>query len=811
VSFSQPFRQLRTAPAFSAVVIGIFALGIGATTAIFGVVNGVLLRPLPYPTPDRLVQLWEVSASGGRMPVAGPNFDDVQAQSLAFAALAEMSGPGVSSVTGGREPVRASVSAVSQDFFRVLGLSPVVGRTFQPDEQHEGATPTAVISNGFWQRTMGGDPAVLGRTLHFDDKAYTVIGVLPAAADLPVGTDIWTPAGLYGPMTSRTAHNWHVVGRLRTGVTVEQANREVAGTFSGLHQKYGDAIDAVSGAVVPLREQLVGSARPTLLVLLAASFLLLLIACTNAANLLVARLASRQNEIAVRTALGASSGRLLRQFLWESLVLSIGGGIVGIALGQGVLHGMLALQSGQLPRAADVTLDWRVMAFAFVLSCAAGAVMALVAAWRATHRDIRGSLSEAQRTLSGGSSYRLRSALVVAQFALTLPMLAGAGLLARSFQRLLAVQPGFITTGAAVLEVSVPAGDSASQRQRVQVYDALARRLRAIPGVASVGGVSTMPLAQDGGADGTFLIMSSASERLDPSTMGRLFRDTSRTGYADFRLAGPGYFKTMHIPVLSGRGFDDRDEYAAPNVAVISKSLADARWPGRSPIGQVIQYGNMDGDLRPFTIVGVVGDVREANLAAPPRPVFYGDYRQRPAAAINLSLVMAVQPGGDEGTVMTAARKIVREVAPDVPPRLRTIESIVSSSLVSRRFTLVLVATFGLAALVLAALGIYGVTSYLVAERRREFGIRLALGATGGRLLGMVLRQGAMLALAGIVAGGVLSIAATRAVAGLLYGVSPGDPVAFLAVTVVLAAVALAASWIPARRAARREPAEVLR
>ncbi len=803
-------RQFRKAPGFAAVTVAVFALGIGASAAIFSVVNGVLLRPLPYPAPDRIVQLWEVNTRGGHMAVAEPNFEDIQARARSFGTIAQMANYGVVAVSGPREPVRAQIAVVSADFFHVLDVRPVVGRAFRPDEQQQGAAPAAIVSYGFWQRTYGGSDAVLGAPLRIDDRSYTIIGVMPPTVDEPVGTQIWLPSGLNPRNTSRTAHNWQVIGRLAAGVPLDRAQREVSGIMRSLKQQYGDQIDGVDGALVPLREQLVGDTRPTLLVLLGASLVLLLIACTNAVNLLVARMASRQGELAVRVALGAGRGRLLQQFLAESLVLALAGGTVGVVLARVGVTAILGLQHGRIPRADNVSVDWRVLLFAFGLSLAAAAAMAVVAAWRGAHRDVRAALSEAQRTVSGGgSSYRVRRALVAAQIAMTLAMLVSAGLLARSFQRVLSVQPGFSTAPAVVLDLSVPAGDSAALVQRVQLYERLAARLRALPGVSSVGAVNVMPLSQEGAGDGTFLVMSSRDEKIDPSQFERLFADPSRTGHAEYRVAGPGYFSTLHIPVLRGRTFDDRDSYTAPSVAVISQSLAEARWPGRDPIGQIIQYGNMDGDLRPFTIVGVVGDVREANLAARPRPTFYADYRQRPQAFGSLDIVIATT--GDETPVISAARRVAHDLAPDVPPRLRTMDQIVSNSVADRRFVLALVGAFGAAALMLATIGIYGVVAFLVAERRREIGIRLALGATRSQIVGLVVGQGARMAAAGIVVGAALALGATRVLTGFLYDVSPSDPAAFAFVVGGVTLVALAASWVPARRASRTEPSEIIR
>jgi putative ABC transport system permease protein len=804
-------RTLLRKPAFTLVVIATLALGIGSSTAVFSVVSGVLLRPLPYPQAERIVQFWEVNPQHHHMQVADANYRDLAARAHSFAALAEFADYGVVPVSGGTEPVRAHAAVVSKEFFQVLGVAPLHGRLFVDAEQREGGSPAVIVSYGFWQRAFGGKPGALGATLRIGGEPYVVVGIMPPQVDLPVGAEVWAPGERLPHYPSRSAHNWRVIARLRDGVTVAQADREASAVMQALRQEYGDEVTAVDGTVVPLREQLVGSTRPTLLVLLGASLVLLLIACTNAVNLLVARTASRQGEFALRTALGAGRGRLLRQFLVECLALSVAGSVVGVVLARLGVAWMLALQTGQLPRAGDVSVDWRVLAFALALSIGAGLAMAFWVAWWVTRRDLREALTEGQRSVfGGGASSRMRRALVVAQFAMTLVLLMAAGVLARSFQRLLSVEPGFSTAGAVVLDLGAPGGDdSTALRRRIQLYDGIASRLAAIPGVSSVGAVNSMPLAVEGAGDGTFLIMTTAREQLDLSQFETLARNPERSGQAEFRLAGPGYFAALRIPLRRGRVFEAQDTYDAPHVAVISQSLADEKWRDRDPIGQVIEFGNMDGDLRYFTIVGVVGDVRESDLAAAPRPTFYANYRQRPNRAGAMNFVIATR--GSETPVIAAARRIARELAPESPPRIRTIEDIVSTSLADRRFVLVLVGTFGSAALLLATLGIYGVMTYLVTERRREIGVRLALGATGSGIVRLVVGQGARMTWLGIGIGIAIALAGMRTLAGFLYGVSPLDPVAFLAVAALLAAVGAIASWASARRAAAVSPVEVLR
>lgn len=807
------FRTLSRAPFFTVIALLTLALGIGATTAIFTVVDGVLLRPLPYPEPQRIVRLSEVSAKGGKMNFSDPDFEDIEAQTRSFTSLARVSDFGVVSTVAGNEAVRARLAAASKDFFRTMEVHPLRGRFFAPDEQREGGTPAVVVSYGFWRGALGGAPIEQGTTLTFDGKVFTVVGVAPPELDYPAGTELWMPAELVGRRPSRTAHNWPVLARLAPGVTLAQASADADNIARRLKQQYGDATDMVGAAMVPLREQMVGKLEPALLILLGASAVLLLIACANVVNLMMARMAAREGEYALRLALGASRARLVQQFVAESLVLATGGGMLGVVLAAVGVRALLAMQSGNIPRAADVHVSWSVLAFALGVSVAAALAMGLLTALRAGRGDLRAALAESQRTQAGaGATLRLRGALVVAQVAATIVLLVGAGLLGRSFIKLLAVDPGFRTESSLVLDVSLPSGsnhDSVWATRTVGFYDALMDRLRAIPGVREVGGVTLLPLSGENGGNGTFLIMTSADEQVDMESLSRLFRDPSRTGNAEFRVASAGYFRAMNIPLVKGRLFDERDTRESPHVAVISEALAKKRWPNEEPIGKVIQFGNMDGDLHPFTIVGVVGDVREESLATEPEPMFYADYRQRPWAAYNFDVVM--QGNVENAAVIAAARRAVNDLRPDVPPRFRTIETVVSTSVADRRFTLLLIAVFGASALLLATLGVYGVISYLVTQRRQEIGVRIALGAQSSDVMKLVLHQGALLAGIGIVVGGAAALALTRLIRGMLFGVSTTDPLAFVAVILCMLAVALLASFIPARRAAGIAPMSILR
>ena len=714
-------------------------------------------------------------------------------------------------VNGLHEPARVSGAEVSRDFFSVFGLHPEIGRVFAADELRPGAAPAAVVSDAFWRRYLDASPAAVGRTITIGSKLFTVVGVMPPEMNYPAGNEVWMPQELEDwSSPSRTSHGWRVVGRLKDGVTELQAKQDLSSVSRQLKKQYGDETWMSDGDLVALREQLVGKVRTTVLVLFGAAAFLLLIACANVVNLLVARMTLRRAEIGLRLALGATRLKLAQQFLIEAGVLSALGGMLGIALAMGGVRLLLAIQTGNLPRANEIRVDWRVLLFAVVVSGLTAIALGLLAVWQGTRSDIRETLSSSQRTQAGsGSSARVRRSLVVSQMALTVVLLVGAGLLARSFMRLLEINPGFRTQHVVVLSMALPYDNATDAHQRrVGFYRELMTRLRAIPGVARVGMATGVPLV-DGGADGEFLILSRPDQQVSFDDWTAMRNDPTRSGNADYRVVDGDYFRTMGIQLLRGRQFSAGDQANTQRVALISASLAKQKWPNEDPIGKIIQYGNMDGDLRPFTVVGVVGDVRGESLAADPQPTFYASQPQSKYSGNAFHVV--IQTPGDPTSIIASARGIAREMRPDVPPVLRTIENVVSTSVADRRFVLVLVGVFGSAALVLATLGVYSVISYLVSQRRQEIGVRIALGAQRGDVLGLVLRQGGSLALIGIVVGGIGALFVTRLLKGLVYGVSTTDPIAFGAVIALLGAVALLASWLPARRASRVDPMDVLR
>lgn len=821
-------RTLRKNPAFTATALATLTLGIGANTAIFSVVNGVLLRPLPYPEPDEVVQVRSVFGNGSSgQNVSFPNYEDLREESRTFDAMAAYAAD-VSSVSGTGGAVRLTTAWVSAGFFEVLGVTPALGRTFLPEELGTGAS-AAVVSHAYWQSRLGADQDLSNQVVRMGDRVFDVVGVMPPGFAFPTDAELWLASQETSATQSRSAGNFQVIGRLRAGVTPEQGNADLSAVARDLKLRYGDDTPMYDAAVVPLREELVGHTRPALLILLGAAGFLLLIACANVVNLLLARMASRQRELSVRLALGASARRLVGHVLAEALVLSLAGGLLGILLASRGVPALLALEPGGLPRLDQVGADWLVLLFALGISLATALALALVPALRATGADVRGALASTQRTTTGGASaHSIRRILVVSQVAATLMLLVGASLLARSFFRVLDVDPGYRTRDALVMDLWVPWDEGEAAITRLGLFhEELRSRLRGVAGVEEVGGVNTFPLS-GGGSNGTFVVLNSLDEipglaalrrREDSAELmtqpaaleqyDRLSRDSTRTGSAEYRIAGEGYFRAMGIPLLRGRLFDDRDRPDAPHVAVISESLAESRWPGQDPLGRLIEFGNMDGDLRPFTVVGVVGDVREQSTAALPRPTIYASASQRPGKTYNYHI--ALRGAADQATMVAAARRIVAELNPNVPVRFRTLEQIFSESLAERRFTLLLLGAFGATALLLAVLGIYGVISYLASQRTREIGIRIAIGARPADVRRLLMGQGAGLAAIGIAIGLVLAVGLTRFLAGLLYEVNALDPVTLVGVSLALGLVALLASYLPARRASRVDPMVTLR
>ena len=805
-------RSLLRTPGFTAITVLTLAVGIGSATAIFSVVQGVLLEPLPFPESDRMVQVWQINRESGQTAFSDANFADVRERVPALSAMAQYQA-GVYSVTGGTEPIRAIVGRVSREFFDAMGVRPALGRPWVPDEQQEGGPGAVIVSHGFWQSALGGDPRFAERTLTFDDRVHAVVGVMPPGFDFPMQSELWVPREQYPVLPSRTAHNWRVVGRLASGASLTQAQAQASAIARELASRLGDDTWMMDAEIVPLREQMVGRVRPALMLLLGAAGLLLLIAGANVINLLLARATAREGELALRLALGANRGRLTKLFVAESLVLTIASGVLGVLLASWGVTALLALEPGNLPRLDEVGVNGWVLVFAIGLSLVTALLLGLAVVARAMSAAHTHTLVSGRRTGGGSaSSGRVRGGLVAAQVALTVVLLVGATLLGRSFVRLMAVDPGFRTDDAVLMTLSHPFPRTPDDEARLtSFHQELLDRTARLPGVAQVGAANDLPMGGNN-ANGTFGILGSMEDMqllADMEKLREFMSDPARLGQAAYRVATPGYFPAMGIPLVRGRMFDERDVRGAPHVALISEALARQRWPDEDPIGKLIQFGNMDGDLTPMTVVGIVGDVREYGLEGNAEAILYGNALQRSRAASTLTVVMA--GAADAEATTAAARRIVRELRPEVPPTFSTMESVLARSVAPRRFSLILLGAFAGAALLLALMGIYGVTAYSVAQRTQEIGIRIALGARGAGVVRMMVVRSILTALVGLTIGIAGAIAVTRILSNQLYGVSALDPLTFVIVGAVLLTAAAMSSWLPARRASEVDPAIALR
>ena len=811
-------RTLRRSPGFTLITVLTLALAIGATTAIFSVVYGVLLRPLPYPDPSRIMAIFEVTTRGTWNRLADPNFDDFRDQNHSFQALAKYGNTGVASVSGGAQPTFSMVASVSPQFFKVFRVQPIIGREFTAAEARKGAAPVVLVSYGYWKQYLGSSPSLSRCHLKIDNKDFSVVGVLPRGFQFPAGVALWLPADLDGENLSRTSHNYDAVGRVRDGVTVQQANADISAIARRIHDTSNEQNEYLlkDAVVVPLKHSMTGDARPALLILLAAVGFLLLVACANVANLLLAQASVRWRELAIRSALGAARGRLVRQFLTEAFLLTLIGGGLGVLGAFWGVAGLIALAPDNLPRLDSVSISLPVLAFAFLLSIAVAIGLGVFMAVRATSGDLGEALAGGGRSQAGSqSSQRIGRLIMGGQIAITLVLVVGAGLLGRSLMKVLEVNPGFRVDKIITMDVSLPDIDWTDSKAKVgeaTFYRNLIDRLKHIPGVRNVGATSGLPL-EGGLPNGLFVLMTQNELPKIPTNFealsrffDELFRHKERTGTADFGVATEGYFQALGIPLLKGRIFDEHDGPDSPNVAVISESLARTRWPGQDPIGHTIEFGNMDGDPRLLTIVGIVGDVHDYGLDAPPRPTVYVDLFQRPRSPMTITMVS----NADTQLVTSSARAILHQLNPEIPASFRTFSQVYSAALGSRRFNLIIVSVFGIIALLLATAGVFGVMAYSVFRRTREIGVRVALGASSVNVLAMILGQGLRTILIGVAIGLAGSVALTRMMESLLFGVTATDPLTFAAVVLLVVATALLACYIPARRATEVDPMTAL-
>jgi putative ABC transport system permease protein len=802
--FKFAFRMLRKNPGFTLIAVLTLALGIGANSAIFSVVNAVLLQPLPYQAPGRLLFLSGVIRESGATGVAMSftKFSQIKEQTKTLDSLAAFYTDTMSLVTE-REPEAVNAGHVSRDFFKVLGISPIRGRDFLPEEDALGAADVAILSDGFWHNHFAGDPAALGRSVTLDGRRVTIVGILPSSFRFPLQfpePDVWMPRvsdpTSMSPEQVRSGSGYlYLIARLRSGETPAEARAELDTIDARYRSQFRGFVDAerIGISAVLLEESLVGLLRPGLAVLLAAVGFLLLIACANVANLLLARATSRDREMALRRALGASSGRLVRQLLSESLLLSLFGGLLGVALTAGILPTLRAFSPGSVPRLSETRLDVNVLLFSVLLSLATGILFGFAPALQAIAGNLHEMLKEGTRGSSeGGHRGKLRGLLVVAEMAVALVLMTGAGLLMQSFSRLMKVNPGFSYDHRMTFLLNLPPDRYSQPEIQTQFYRQLIERVKALPGVDAVGVTSYLPLA------GPIRFVHFCPE-------GAVCQGIGKDPLIALRQVSSGYFETVQTPLLQGRVFNERDNASSPPVAVVNQTVAERYWPGKNPLGRHIANSR---DMIQREIVGVVSDVKFNALNLANSEEMYLPLEQVPW----LTATLIVHSPGDPHALVSGVRSKISEIDPNLPvTSVASMESIVATSVAQPRVLSQFVGVFAGFALVLAAIGIYGVTAYSVAARTQEMGIRMSLGAGPRDIIKLVVGQGMRLALLGVAIGLVASLALTRLISTLLFGVSATNLLAFSFPAVVLLMTALGASYLPARRATRVDPMVVLR
>jgi putative ABC transport system permease protein len=801
-------RVLLNSRGFTLAAVFCLALGIGATTAIFTVVDAVVMRPLPYLEPQRLVRIYSefpAFPGGGlrRFWISPPEFLDLERDAKQWESINGWVNGGAN-LAGADEPIRVTASYVTGNLMRTLGVSPLLGRLVTPQDDAFGAPQVAVISYGLWQRGFGGDPKILGRDARLDSSRCVIVGVMPNGFQFPPGEidapEVWTPLQLNrNSPGSRGSHYLSLLGRVKPGVSVEQARQEL----NQLTQSYGEADSQRMHALhperhplvsYPLHDEVVGGVRTAMLMLLGAVAFVLLIACVNVANLLLARAESRQREIAVRTALGAATSRLARQFVTEGVLLSFMGAVCGLLLAFAGLRLIISAGAASIPRSNEIHLDVRVLLFTLAVSLVTGVLFGLAPLAQATIGNLHESLKAAAgRATSTIAANRFRSALVVAELGLALVLLIGTGLMIRAFWKLQQVNAGFQAQGLLTMRVALPQVVYAKDEDVKAFWTSALERLSRLPGATSVSMMTGMPPQRRLNANDTFI------EGFVPKPGGPVQNVDYYNGVSD------RYFETMGMPVIEGRAFDSRDGAGAPLVVVINQTMARTFWPGESPLGRRIRPGGREWT----TVIGVVADVKNAGLDKPTGTELYLPLRQGSGAR---TANVVIRTAGDPLALVTGARSILREMDASLPvSNVRTMDDVIYSTQARPRFLALLLTMFSVVALGLAAVGIYGVISYAVAQRTNEFGIRLAMGAGRQDILRMVLAQGMLLGAIGVVLGAIGAIGLTRYIKGLLFGISSFDPVTFLAMAAALLAVTLAACYVPARRATKVDPMVALR
>jgi putative ABC transport system permease protein len=785
-------RMLLKQPVFTLIAVITLALGIGANTAIFSLVNAVLMRPLPFAEPERLVWTWGEFSGGNQGSTSPPDFLDYRAQNRSFEELAAMVFYSFN-LTGTGEPDRIVGSMVAANFFQALGVELVQGRGFLPEEERSGPAQVAIIGQGLWQRRFGGDPQIIGKTITLNGRSHTVVGVAPDATRVLQEAEIWTPLNFEDPeMKIRRFHFLRAIGRLKSGVTLQQAQADIDSVCAGLEKLYPESNKDWRLRLVPMREFLVGQTQRPLYILLGAVGLVLLIACANVANLTLAQAARRQKEVALRHALGASRMRLIRQLLTESALLSVIAGALGLFLAWWGADLLLALAADSVPRVGEIALDNRVLGFTLLVSLLTGAVFGLAPALQSSRPDLNETLKEGGK--GGGSSSRLgraRNALIVVEVAMALVLLAGAGLLIKSFHRLQAVDPGFDPRNLLTMRLFLPQSKYAEPQRRQAFFEQVLQRIGALPDVQAVGTSTWIPML--GGGDTYFTIE------------GRPFPDPNRKVTAFNPMVSHDYLRAMKIPLVKGRHFSEPEtKEERSKTVIINQAFARAYFADDEPLGKrlIIDMGE------PWTceIIGVAGDTTQFALDFSALPTMYMPSIRAGVAAV------VVRASGDPMALTASVRAAVREVDRDQPiANIRSMDQILSNMTGDARFRTLLLGVFAAVALLLSAIGIYGVIAYSVAQRTREIGIRLALGAQGRNVLGLVIGQGMRLALIGVGVGVIGAHALTRVLSSLLFNVSATDPLTFVGVSTLLALVALLACYVPARRAMKVDPMVALR
>jgi len=791
-------RMLRKDPGFAAAAVLTLALGIGANTAIYTVINAVLLRPLPFQHPERLVTLWESNPQQeiDRAAVSPPNFVDWSDQSRTLEQIVAYRYWGFV-LAGGDAPERITGARVSASLFSLLGVKPILGRTFLPEEDRFGGNHVVLVREGFWRRRFGADAGLLGKSLTLNGGSYEVVGILPSESTLP-DAEVCIPLALEPyAMTQRGSRALTVLAGLKPGVTLTQARAEMHNIAGRLQRQYPEANSGWDVTVLPLHEEMVAHIRPALLVLGAAVAFVLLIACANMANLLLARATAREQEIAVRAALGASRSRMIQQLLTESVLIALLGGSLGLLLAQQGTNLLVTLGAASLPRTGQIGIDRYVLGFTLLLSLLTGLGFGLLPACQASRPDLNQSLKEGRgRATRKVRLSSLGSAVIICEVALALIVLVGAGLLIRSFIGLLAVEPGFSSSNVLTMTISLPESKYPEGHQKASFFQQLLQRVDSLPGVTSAGLVSHLPIA------GRNLSTDFAVE-------GRSLPPSGQLPLADYVSISPGYFGVMRIPLLKGRQLTERDVMGSPPVVIINEILARRFWPDQDPLGRRLILGSTIGaDQTPRAVVGVVGNVRSAGLESEPGPMIYVSYSQNPWPTMSA----VIRAAGDPMRLVAAVRREVLALDQDQPVyNVRPLEDVVGASLAARRFQMLLLGIFAAVALIMAAIGVYAVMAEVVVQRTHEIGIRMALGARPRDVLKLVVGHGMRLALAGVAIGLAGALALTRWMSSLLFGVSAADPLTFAAVALILTGISLLACYIPARRASRLDPIAAVR